>query len=245
MSMSSFRPAAGHPSTSGLPRFLATACAAAFLLAAGFAQADPFNQITIGSVNTFATGSTTGNPPGTWSLADKSYTYLSSSGTAWTGSEVLQITDIPLLSLDTFSIGNMGTYINQTLSLSYHVHVLNPINFIDQVALSVNHVADGVTVTKDVYSDAGFTNLIVSQTSVNGSSVPLTFIGYNTDLWITDTVVLSGGAVNSISNTFHQQAVPEIDVASFAGAFPLLVAGLALLERRRGARAGRSAPAAG
>jgi hypothetical protein len=216
----------------GAARFLAAACAVAILLAAGTRPAEAA-QITIGSVNTFQTGSTPGNPAGTWTLGDKSYTYITSSGTAWTGSEVLQITTLPLLDLDTFSIGNMGTYSAQTLSLSYHIQVLNPLKYIDEVSLSVNHVANGVTVTKDVYSDAGFTNLLVSQVSVDGSSVGPASIGYNTNLWVVDTIVLAGGAVNSISNTFHQQAVPEIDIASVGGACPLLMAGLALLRRRR------------
>ena len=59
-----------------------------------------------------------------------------------------------------------------------------------------------------------------------------------------DTVVLSGnGAVSGITNNYTQ-AVPEIDASSLAGAFPLMVGGLALLERRR-RRGGEQAASTG
>jgi len=64
--------------------------------------------LNIGSVNTFATGSSVGNPVGTWTLGDKDFTYLSSTGT-WTGVEDIQLTTNfnPLIFSSQFLVTNL------------------------------------------------------------------------------------------------------------------------------------------
>lgn len=212
--------------------------AAAALVAAFLITAAPLSagQLTIGSVNDFMTGSNAGNPAGTWTQGDKSFTYVSSLGSGWNGTEQIQVTDSPGPMIHTFAIGNLGGYTNAQLSLRYHLHVDDPNFWVNAVALDVLHLIDGNTITKNVYSDSGFSQLLASLVSVNGSAVGFTSLGSQTDLYVEDIITLTGsGLINGIGNTYQQAAVPEIDMASFAAVCPFLMGCLALFERR-GAR---------
>lgn len=212
--------------------------AVAALMVAFLIPATPSSggQLTIGSVRDFMTGSNAGNPAGTWTQGDKSFTYLSGIGSGWNGTEQIQVTDSPGPMIHTFAIGNLGGYTNTQLSLRYHLHVDDPNFRVDAVALDVLHLIDGDSVTKNVYGDSGFSQLLASLVSVNGSAVGFASLGLRSDLYVEDVITLTGnGLVNGIGNTYQQAAVPEIDMASLAAVCPFLMGCLALLERR-GAR---------
>jgi hypothetical protein len=205
--------------------------------------------LTIGNVNTFATGFTAGNPIGTWTLDDKDYTYLSSSG--WlgvNGPERLTLNtnaNVGIFSA-TLSIGEMSAYpATQTLVLNYQVHIngSNPGGpwVFAAAALNQNVIFPPlVTSNMEVfgsYSDwfNSSNNLTPLQFASNTTNPPgiTTLPGGFIDLWVRDTITLTqNGSLNSLSNTLIQQSVPEIDPNSFGSALSLALGALAVLERR-------------
>lgn len=216
--------------------------ATAALVAAVLAWANPVSagQLTIGSVNDFMTGSNDGNPAGTWRQGDKTYTYVSSGG--WNGSEEIQITDSPGPMIHSFAIGSLGDYGNTNLSLRYHLHVVDPAYWVHSVALDVLHLINGAVVTKNIYGDSDFSQLVASLVSIDGSHVDYTPIGDLVDVYVEDTISLTGdGLISSIGNTYQQATVPEIDMASFAAVGPFVMGCLGLLERRGRRRSSRIA----
>lgn len=238
-------------------RFLAAACAAALLCHA--VDAGAATVLPVGNVYTFSTGSTAGNPAGSWTLGDKTWSYVSTSGFSTTGpggSEDIQIVDGGL-NTHTFNLGSLGSLATSSTSwLGYSLQVIPSSPYVlSSIALDSTHITNNAYVYKDVFSSlsafqsgvgAPGSGDLVNLQSFNGvPSADVAIPGSLTQVWVRDWIVLDGtGAILSVNNAVTQ-AVPEIDLASFAGAFPLLVAGLALLERRRGARWGRAAPAAG
>jgi hypothetical protein len=213
------------------------------LLASARAEA---GFLDIGSVNTFATSSSGGNPTGTWTLEDKDWTYLDSTGT-WTGVEDIQLTTNfdPGVFSHQFLVTNLGSYHSpQTLTLGYQVHIngsLGPGWTFYDVRLGVNTSGATVDVWKDIYysladytANTGTGTGTVKLHSLDGSLAPAeVFPPGLIDLWVRDTVTLSGvgGSLSSFGDTFRQ-SVPEIDPNSFASAFALLIGSLGLLERR-------------
>jgi len=134
--------------------------------------------------------------------------------------------------------------------LGYRLDIVPSSPFVlDDVDLDSNNLSSTSVVTKDVYSSlalfgAAGNGDLAHLVSNDGAPVAAASILGLTQVWVRDTVVLSGnGAVSGITNNYTQ-AVPEIDASSLAGAFPLLVGGLALLERRR-RRGGEQAASTG
>lgn len=239
-------------------RFLAAACIAVVLFATGDARASSF--LNIGNIYTFSTGSTAGNPAGSWTLQDKTFTYLSQSGFTMTGPggiENMQLVDSN--GTHTLSLGSLGFLTNSSTStLGYRVQLApsSPYLGISDVALDSTHDVNNSYVYKDVFSSLALFNAgaaapgsgdLANLQSFNGApSGDFLLPGVYPQVWVRDWMILDAtGKVSSVNNAFTQTAVPEIEIASFAAALPLLVAGLALLERRRGARAEPAAPAAG
>jgi hypothetical protein len=204
--------------------------------------------LQIGNVLTFSSGSTAGNPAGTWTLDDKSFTYLSQSGFVMTGTggeETIRLVDSLIGNVHSFSLQNLGDLPNgATYTLGYRVDVVQPSPyFLSTVALDTVHLVDTVTVYKDVFSsfslfDAAAGNVgggnLAALSSLNGAPAgPVGLAGSPTQIWVRDTIVLGAfGELDGVSNTFTQ-AVPEIDPGSAAPVLALVLGGLAFGERRR------------
>ena len=110
-------------------------------------------------------------------------------------------------------------------SFDYGISITDPSRTFAQVRLKVDVLAGNPTVTKSIYSDDAFTNLL-SQITVTGDGrsgfLPLPS-NYQT-LWVRDSYVVPEGAVlSSFQNTYTQ--VP--------GPLPLLGAGTAFGFSRR------------
>jgi hypothetical protein len=215
------------------------------LLSGGRAMAGLLN---IGSVNTFATGSSAGNPAGTWTLGDKDFTYLSSTGT-WTGVEDIQLTTNFNLSIHSsqFLVTNLGSYNSpQTLTIGYQVHIngsLGPGWMFQDARMSETVSGARVDVWQDIYGSLAAFNAntapgsgtLMTHQSTDGSLPPAgVFPSGLIDIWVRNTVTLSdpGGSLSSMGDTFRQQLVPEIDPNSCASVLALVMGSLGLLERR-------------
>jgi hypothetical protein len=230
-----------YPLRPGVRFAVAAACTALLVASSATAQAAVLN---VGNVYTFSTGSTPAgtDPAGTWTLGDKSFTYLNSSGFSLTGPGGLeQITLANSLSnVHSFLLANLATFGAGTYTLGYRLDVVPASPFVlDNVELDSNHLSNNTLVTKDVYSTSTLYNNgtggagdLANLQSTNGSiTTPASLLGL-TQVWVRDTIVLDGsGQLAGITNNYQQ--VPEIDASSLAGAFPLLVGGLALLARSR------------
>lgn len=257
MSAFSIPSAHGRPRGARVTRFLAAVGAAALLCHA--VDASAATVLPVGNVYTFSTGSTAGNPAGSWTLGDKTWSYVSSlnfNTTSPGGAEDIQIIDAG--NAHSFDLGSLGGLATSSTSwLGYSLQVVPPSPyFLSTVALDSTHITNNAFVYKDGFSTLALFNAgagtgpgsgdLFNLQSFNGvPSGDFAIPGGPTQIWVRDWIILDGtGSILSINDVFTQ-AVPEIDLASFAGAFPLLVAGLALLERRRGARGGRTSPAAG
>ncbi len=231
----------------GLPKscVLAGVALALTLFIGGSAQAGYLN---IGTVNTFATSSNLGNPIGTWTLEDKDWTYLSDSGN-WTGIERVQLlTNFnPLIYSNQFLVDNLSGYSSPiTLQIGYHTHI-NGANgpgwtFYD-ARMGQDTSGATVEVWQDIYgSFAAFnatttpgSGTLMSHYSLNGSLPPAgVFPSGLTDIWVRNSIILStpGGQISSMSDTFRQSNVPEIDPTSFGSALSLLFGAVGILERR-------------
>lgn len=206
-------------------------------------------QITVGNVLAFSSGSSAGNPQGTWTLDDKSFTYLDQSGFVMTGTggdEVIRIVDSFVGNVHSFTLGNLGDLLpGGTYTLGYRVNVVpSSPYFLSTVALDSVHLVDTVNVYKDVFSTFSlFTSAfgsygggdLAALSSLNGVPAgPVSIAGMRTQVWVRDTIVLGGtGQVDAVSNTYTQQMVPEIDPASAAPVLALVLGGLTFVERRR------------
>jgi hypothetical protein len=260
MSIPSILSVAGRAGAKSVPRFLAVACAAALLFSAVDGRAATVNAV--GNVLTFSTGSTAGNPQGSWTYSDKMWSYIQSSGFVLSGTggqENIQIINgltNNAHSFDISQLGGSGFNGPGTWMVGYKLAVI-PLSpyVINSFELDSTHINNTVSVYKDVFSSLSLFNTgsgstgggdLVALTSINGTTSPIVAFPGVSEVWVRDTIVIgAGGNLLSANNIVTQSLVPEIDVASIAGVFPLLIAGLALLERRRGARAGRTSPAAG
>ncbi|MBM3954858.1 MAG: hypothetical protein FJ309_09630 [Planctomycetes bacterium] len=207
--------------------------------------------LQIGNILTFSSGSTAGNPPGTWTLDDKSFTYLDQSGFVMTGTggpESIKVVDSLIGNVHSLSLQNLGNLVpGGTYTLGYRVDVIPSSPYhLSTVALDTVHLVDTVTVYKDVYSTfslfqsgtAGAGNL-AALTSVNGSPAgPVPLAGDPTQVWVRDTIVLGQfGQLDGVSNTYTQAMVPEIDPGSAAPVLALVVGCLACVAQRRSRRA--------
>jgi len=227
-----------------------TAMLAVALLSATPAQAGFLN---IGTVETFQTSSSGTNPAGTWTLEDKDWTYIESSGWSPNSSPIedLQLTTNldPTIFTNQFLIDNLSAYSSPiTLMLGYKVHINGSFagnyDFRD-VQLGVIGSGNTFEVWKDVYAsradfDAGTTagsGTLAAIYDINGvitpPSGPVLFPHGLVDLWVRDTIQLSapGGGISSIGNTFRQE-VPEVDPGFFGSALALVMGSLGLVERR-------------
>lgn len=220
---------------------LATAVAVTITVgAASSAVASPV--LEIGSVATFAAGPD--EQGGHWTLGDKDFQYLADSGN-WSGDEAIRLLENanPALLSHQFLIDNMSGYDSPiTLSLDYQVHIngsSGPYHFHD-VFLGSIMSGPTVEVWKDVFSSLAdyIANTngwhLYALNGVDGGPTSAVFPGGLTDLWVRDTIKLSGlgGSVSSINNTFRQEPVPEIDPASFGSVLALVLGAFSFLERR-------------
>lgn len=245
MSIASILSVAGRTGARSVPRFLAVACTAALLISAVDVRAAVLN---VGNVYTFSTGSTAGNPQGSWTLGDKTWSYADTTGFSTSspgGPEAIQIIDTGV-NTHSFQLGQLSSLTGSgTWALGYKLQI-TPTSpyFLKSMALDMVHLSNNATAYKDVFSSLSLFNAgsstygtgdLVTLSSTNGTPAgPLAIPGNLTQVWVRDWIVLdAGGILTTLSNTVEQTPVPEIDVASMAGAFPLLMAGLALLERRR------------
>ena len=226
-------------------RLLAGVALAFALLAGGSAHAGYLN---IGTVNTFATSSNFANPTGTWTLEDKDWTYLSDSGN-WTGIERVQLlTNFnPLIYSNQFLIDSMSGYSSAiTLQIGYQAHINGSTGpgwtFYD-ARMGEDTSGATVEVWQDIYGSLSAFNAnttpgsgtLMSHYSLNGSLPPAGLFPTGLlDIWVRNTVVLSdpGGQISSMSDTFRQVDVPEIDPSSFGSALSLLLGACGILERR-------------
>jgi len=240
----------GAPPTIPSPRRgsrLASAVITACLVLAPVAMARA-GTLDVGNVLAFSSGSTSGDPTGTWTLDDKSFTYLDESGFVMTGAggaELVRIVDSPAGHYHSFSLESLGGLApGATYTIGYRVNVLAPSPYrLETVALDGVHLRDKVEVYKDVFSTydlfasasgshgGGDLAALYSLNGIPDGPVPLATLP--TEVWVRDTIVLDGtGLLESVANTFTQ-AVPEIDPASTAPGLAIVLVGMACLERRR------------
>lgn len=206
--------------------------------------------LLVGNVLTFSSGSSpAGNPQGSWTLDDKTFSYLDQSGFTMSGTggpEVVRIVDSPIGNVHSFSLQNLGNLApGSTYTLGYRVNVVpsSPF-FLNTVALDSVHLVDTVRVYKDVFSTFSLFNSalggfgggdLAALSSLNGAPAgPVSLAGQLTQVWVRDTIVLGpNGQVDAISNTYTQRQVPEIDPTSATPMVALVMGGLAFCERRR------------
>lgn len=200
------------------------------------ASADP---LIIGSVTDFKAKKTV-------TLGDKDFTYLGDSG--WTAAKggllSLSVNANPLNLSHTFQLSQLNSYVSgDVMTLGYQVHVngTNPGSYLLSALLSVDYQSPNVIVYKDIFTSFDdYEDFVLPGSgpgwhlkSTNGfpDTVPFSIPGL-IDIWVRDTIDLSGGGrLNSTSDTFLQ-AVPEIDPNSFGTALATVIGSLSLLERR-------------
>jgi hypothetical protein len=214
------------------------------LLAGGQADGAPVSPVVIGSMNNFQNGSNV-SINGTWNLGDKDWTYLSRSGN-WQGFESIELLENfdPSLQSHQFLVSNMSSYNSpQTLSVGYQVHINGNAGtqYFYDARMGENTSGATVLVWQDIYGSLiDFTNntapgsgTLMTHLSTNGSLPPAgLFPPFLIDIWVRNTVTLSGlgGQISSMGDTFRQ--VPEIDPTSFGSALSLLFGAFGILERR-------------
>ena len=246
-------PQVGGGGTKRFPVLLSTAVMLAVALLFGLPAQAAIIELNIGTVQTFQTSSSGTNPTGTWTLGDKDWTYIDSSGWSPNTSPIedLKLTTNfnPLIFTAQFLIDNMSAYHSPiTLELGYHVHINGSVpgnwDFRD-VQLGVIGSGNTFEEWKDVYAsradyDANTTpgsGTLAAIYDIDGvitpPSVPVVFPQGLYDLWVRDTIQLSpvGGGISSIGNTYRQE-VPEISPGFFGSALALVMGSLGLVERR-------------
>ena len=223
--------------------------------------------LTIGNVKSFKTGNTPGNLPGTWTLEDKDWTYLSDSGnwnivsgTGTISPEVIVLSTnfSTNFAANSFSVGNLDGYHMPNpstpleLQIGYQVHIngtqpLGPWTFLSS-DMGQNFLTKKLEVWQDIYGSLADYNAnttpgsgtLSTRKSTNGSQDSDQFFSPGLiDLWVRNTIKLSAGptggaegGISSMSDTFIQTNVPEIDPNSFGSALSLALGALAVLERR-------------
>lgn len=169
-------------------------------------------------------------------VGDKTFTPISHTLSTSVNAFIdIQLSGDPHTGTYSFNLGGLGSVTGGlNAEIKYLVTINDPGWYFQTVALDVAHNTENATVTKDVFSDSGFTNLLGTQSSVNG--VPGLEInlpsGAYTTLYIRDTTVLDAtGSISGFSNAFTQQ-VPEPGSFTLAalGAFSML--GLIVWRRR-------------
>jgi hypothetical protein len=211
--------------------FLSLACGVALL----FSATAHASSIDIGNMAAWS-GSTS------WVTGNKTFTYLSSSGT-WNGSELLTLSsNIPQKS-HSLGIVSLSSYIGpQNLSVSYRVDITDNEVF-KTVALDQNHTGDNVTTTKDVFvSESDFladTPLVTLVALNNLAPVDAALPGVQS-LWVRDTIVIDDtGSLFGVSNTYVQM-VPEPGTYALAGVGIALAAAQRLRHRLTAGRRGKT-----
>ena len=224
-------------------RLLAGVAMTLALLAGGQAKAA---QVIIGSVSNFQNSSNV-SVNGKWTLGDKDWTYLDQSGT-WSGNESIELLSNanPSLLTHQFLVSNLSGYTSgQTLSVGYQVHINGSegTKYFYDARMGEDTSGATVEVWQDIYGSLNDFNAsttpgsgtLMTHYSLNGSLPPAgLFPGGLTDIWVRNTLTLSapGGQISSMSDTFRQVSVPEIDPASFGSALSLLFGAFGILERR-------------
>lgn len=214
-------------------KFLLSLTCCLVLLASGSAHAVSVN---IGTMAAWAATPT-------WTTGDKTFTYLSSSG-SWNGSELLTLSaNIPQNS-HSLGINSLSSYIGpQNLSVSYRVDISGIYEF-KTVALDQNHTGDNVTTYKDVfgsledletYTTPG-AGTIAALVAVNNLAPADAALPNLQSIWVRDTIVIDDtGSLFGMSNTYVQ-VVPEPGTYALAGV-GIAVAAAQRLRRRLGRRA--------
>lgn len=169
-------------------------------------------------------------------VGDKTFTPISHSSTVSINAfvDIAQSGDIHTGTYS-FNLGGLGSVTGGLDAVvEYSVTINDPNWFFKSVALDVTHNSNTTTVTKDVYSDSGFTNLVGTESSTDG--VPGTTInlsGNYTTLYIRDTTVLDAtGSISGFSNAFTQQPIPEPGSMTLVAMGAISMVGLTVWRRR-------------
>ena len=211
---------------------LSLACGVALL----FSATAHAGSINIG--NMAAWSSTT-----SWVTDNKTFTYLSSSG-SWNGSELLTLSSNVPQKSHSLGITALSSYIGpQNLSVSYRVDISSGYDVFKSVALDQNHTGDNVTTTKEVFvseSDFLANSPLVTLVKLNDIAVPDAALPPVKSLWVRDTIVLdASGSLFGVSNTYVQM-VPEPGTYALAGVGIALAAAQRLRHRLTTGRRGKT-----
>jgi hypothetical protein len=178
------------------------------------------------------------------SLDDKTFTWLGSSAN-WNGSELISVSSNATGDIYSLNIDTMTTFTGPiTLTVDYQIDITSR-NVFDLIGVDTDTLSPTTTVYKDVFSSLSLLQNamgfgggdLASLTSINGMPAWSTLPAIQ-QIWVRDTITLSGGGqINSASNSVLQ-AVPEPSGIALAG-----LAAAALAARRlRGGRGGRPMP---
>ena len=170
-------------------------------------------------------------------VGDKTFTPISHSLSSSVNASVdIELSGNPHTGIYSFNLGGLGSVTGGLNAVvNYQVTINDPGWIFGKIGLDVTHIADNTTVTKNIYSDSGFSQLVASEQSINGVPAIEANVssGHYTTLYIRDTTVLdANGSLSGYTNSFTQSAVPAPGALTMAGLAALSMIAVTMWRRK-------------